>query len=89
MTAPVATAHDMDALIADILRHCGYLVDTFEHHVTEILTAAPQVVEDYRAAGHARCRIRRASSLPAVAAAPKTAASAAQDAAAGLVGRSA
>jgi hypothetical protein len=49
-TAPHAALHELDQLVADALRQCGYPVDTFEHDVTEILPAAPQVVEDYRTA---------------------------------------
>jgi hypothetical protein len=49
-TAPHAALHELDQLVADALRQCGYPVDTFEHNVTKILPAAPQVVEDYRAA---------------------------------------
>lgn len=48
--APQATLHQVDQLAADVLRHRGYPVETFEHNVTAILPAAPQVVEDYRAA---------------------------------------
>jgi hypothetical protein len=49
-TAPHAALHELDLLMADALRQCGYPVDTFEHNVTRILPAAPLVVEDYRAA---------------------------------------
>jgi hypothetical protein len=49
-TAPHAALHELDLLVADALRQCGYPVDTFEHNVTRILPAAPQVVEDYRTA---------------------------------------
>jgi hypothetical protein len=48
--APQATLHELDQLAADVLRQRGYPVETFEHNVAAILPAAPQVVEDYRAA---------------------------------------
>jgi hypothetical protein len=49
-TAPGAAIQELDQLLADALRQCGYPVDTFEHNVARILPAAPQVVEDYRTA---------------------------------------
>ena len=49
-TAPHAAIHELDGLAAEALRQCGYPVDTFEHDVARILSAAPRVVEDYRTA---------------------------------------
>ena len=48
--APRVVVHDLDLLLADALRACGYPVETFEHNVASILPAAPRVVEDYRTA---------------------------------------
>lgn len=49
-TAPEVALHKLDQVAGDILRHCGYPVDTFEHDVATILSSAPRVVEDYRTA---------------------------------------
>jgi hypothetical protein len=49
-TAPQLTLRKLDQLVGEMLRHCGYPVDTFEHDVATILPSAPPVVEDYRTA---------------------------------------
>jgi hypothetical protein len=49
-TAPGAELDKLDLLVREILRHCGYPVDTFEHDVAAIQPSAPRVVEDYRTA---------------------------------------
>jgi hypothetical protein len=49
-TAPRASLQKLDLLVAEMLRECGYPVETFEHDVTTILPRAPRVVEDYRTA---------------------------------------
>jgi hypothetical protein len=48
--SPRAAVHDLDLLVAEVLRQCGFPVEAFEHNVAKILPAAPQVVEDYRTA---------------------------------------
>jgi hypothetical protein len=49
-STPRRAIHELDLLVREALRQCGYPVDTFEHNLARILPAAPQVVEDYRTA---------------------------------------
>jgi hypothetical protein len=49
-SAPRQVIHELDLLVREALRQCGYPVDTFEHNLARILPTAPQVVEDYRTA---------------------------------------
>jgi hypothetical protein len=49
-TLPGAALHRLDLVVREILRHCGYPMDTFEHDVAAIQPSAPRVVEDYRTA---------------------------------------
>ena len=49
--APRDAVRQLDLLLTEALRQCGYPVDTFEHDLAGILAAAPEVVvEDFRSA---------------------------------------